>query len=455
MLPFTDSSRAPSLTRTVLKGIQEIRDNGWVVKESDKNLGLVLMEKSIYNHLLSTQLDPEDFKQVPSFPHLQIYHHLKRILAECGAPRTFAEKHLDYAKQHSEACPFYILPKIHKPSFKARPITAQHSYMLSELSRELAKILNQKCDGLPAIAKDSTQAIVELEHVRLPHDNSYGSDIVLVTYDVEACCPSLNIADTLCVLLDAYPDVFSSNGCFGARILELIMKNSYFKVNKRYYIQLRGSAMGTAVAKPFANLYLHYKFYPTLRAYGKQVIFHRRYVDDGFAILRSSAGAEHFLKDLETCSNLTITTNWSFTSAIFLDFEAYKGPRFGSKGILDVRIYIKPISKLLYQHGRSNHPHHTFTGVTKGKMIRFLRNTSDRITRNIKIKELFHHLAQRGYNATWLRECKKLISSKHRHKYLTPAIKPKEPPSSWLITNYEPTLKNRWISLRKCASFYL
>lgn len=128
------------------------------------------MHSTVYQNLLDSQLKTEDFERVPCFPHVRTVQQLMGIMATFNVPRDFTNKLLKFVLEHEAACLFYIHPKIRRKGVKAGPITVHHSYMLSALSRLLAKILNQKCDELPGIAKDSRQAIGEMENVRLPFD---------------------------------------------------------------------------------------------------------------------------------------------------------------------------------------------------------------------------------------------------------------------------------------------
>lgn len=102
--------------------------------------------------------------------------------------------------------------------------------MLSSLSKELARILNQKCSELSVNSKNSKQAVTHLVSLKLFHDEKKRSDLVLVTYDVDERYPSIDISDTLLVPVQAYFEIFLTQGLFLLRILELIMINSYIQV---------------------------------------------------------------------------------------------------------------------------------------------------------------------------------------------------------------------------------
>lgn len=436
-----------SISRVVANGIRFIQDQGWIVKEADKNLGLVLMSPSVYQDLLASQVSEGVFAKVTGFPHGAVLSNLTQILNFCSIPKREGLGIYESACSHTKPAPFYVLPKIHKPTLKARPITAQHSYMLSHLSKKLTNVLNEVVIRLPAITINSRQVVNQLEHVRLPQD------VVFLTYDVESLYPSIDIPDALRTLRDALPEIFLKRKGFWLRALELIMTNNYVKVGDDVYKQITGTATGTAVAPPFANLYLFYKFRETFRTFSRDIIYQRRYIDDGLILLRNGKNIQALLDQLKSTSGLSFTHEESTSQAIFLDLRIYKGERFRRSRILDTEVYTKPISKFLYLHGKSNHPRHVFTGIVKGEMIRFLRNTSSEVIWLKKIKFLFEKLSHRGYTRKYLRDAYSCITFSDRHLYLQIVDRPANL-DSFVVTGYHASIRNRWISLRKWATFY-
>ena len=65
------------------------------------------------------------------------------------------------------------------------------------------------------------------------------------------------------------------------------------------------------------------------------------------------------------------------TELTFLDVTLYKGNRFRSQNILDIRTHIKPTNKQLYVHASSYHPPSILAAISKGETHRCLRTNSD------------------------------------------------------------------------------
>lgn len=187
-----DDLEPPPLHQTIVKGVRMNKNKGWILKQSDKNLGPVLMRPKVYNVLVSAELHEDTFSESPAFPHAWILRNLIELFTTCGIPRKEYESCINYAKDAKEAAPFFIIPKIDKPTLKSRPIRASHSYMLSDLSRELSSILNAEVAKIPAISINSKEVVVELEHLKhLP------TSCVLLTYDFERFYPSIDTQDAI------------------------------------------------------------------------------------------------------------------------------------------------------------------------------------------------------------------------------------------------------------------
>ena len=56
------------------------------------------------------------------------------------------------------------------------------------------------------------------------------------------------------------------------------------KYNDKVYKQIDGTAMGTSVAPPFANLFLFILERILLLKYKEYILFYKRYIDDIFFI---------------------------------------------------------------------------------------------------------------------------------------------------------------------------
>lgn len=118
--------------------------------------------------------------------------------------------------------------------------------------------------------------------------------------------------------------------------------------------------------------------------------------------------------------------------------DVYKGHRGHTQKGLDVMLYTKPIRNLLYLHVSSNHPTHIFEGIVKGELVRFLRNTSEKLTCLRRVWFLFTILSSKGYTMKMMRAALKLIIFRDRQKDLYGNMKPENDSEPFFVLPCKP-----------------
>lgn len=421
------------LTFLLRKGIKDLKEMDVVIKQADKNLGIVPIRGDIYKHLLSEQLNSKTFRKVDNFPHEQILNRVTNIIHRSRlVPEWKAAKWIAHAISAKEPCPFYIIPKLHKAKLGTRPITAQHSYMLAPLSKALADVLQKEVEKIPEIARDSKRIMQRIEELEVQQP------FVFVTYDVEQLYPSIDLADAIQVLNENIPVLKYFNN-FWTRILRLIMFNNYVTAAGKTYVQLTGTATGTQVAPPFANLYLHHKFKKVLSNPG--IIFQSRYIDDGLLLVKSSEIGMEVINALNKASNLRLTHDISDNKAVYLDLEVHKGIRFQMERRLDTKVYFKPTNKFLYLPFNSHHPGQHKTGIIKGEAIRCMRNCSSKSEWLKAMHLIFKGLMFRGYPPSLIKQKWKSIRYEDRDKFIFKDRENKKPERDIVLSKFHPNLK--------------
>lgn len=426
-------------TRLLLRGIKDLKQMDVVVKQADKNLGIVPISGRIYRRLRSNHLESPSFKKVSCFPHADIYKRLSNILKlECEVHPLTKGEWLGHALKENSPCLFYVIPKLHKPKLGTRPITANHSYMLAPLSKALARVLQVTVDGIEYIARDSKMVMQQL------HDLYFDQPIEFITYDVENMYPSINIKEAIKTLHDELP-IMRMNCSFWTKILQLIMYNNYVQAGEKIYRQEKGTATGTQVAPPFANLFLYFKFKKILKT--PRILYQSRYIDDGLLIVSMNTSAKAIISILEKVSGHRLTFEKNPYQATYLDITVYKGQRYNTMRMLDTKVFFKQTNKFLYLPARSHHPHFQKKAIVKGEAIRCLRISSDKTHWLQSMMKIFNGLLQRGYKATHIKQEWRKIRYEDRKKYLLEDTKPNMPDGKIILTTYHPRLKHEWHNL--------
>lgn len=424
----------------IRKGIRDLKQMDVIVKQADKNLGMIPIRGDIYNAMVRGWLKKPSFRRVTGLPHEQLFNTLLRLVSRSNSlSPSYKFRMLSAARDNKEPAPFYVVPKIHKSKLGSRPITAQHSYMLSGVSKVLADVFNDYVADEATIGKDSKTTVGRLEELKLP------ADFVFLTYDVEACYPSIDLKDAISTLKDNVPFIQHIDNGVYYKLLELVMYNNFVTAKGKVYQQLIGTATGTQVAPPFANLYLHYKFKDVLD--DDAIIFQERFIDDGLIIVKTKEDAERIMAGLQQSTNLNLTYDVSSTHAIYLDLYVYKGPRLELEKKLDMKVYFKPTNKMLYLPAISNHPAEMKSGIIRGEAIRTLRNTSSKAEWLKALSHIFKGLMARGYSPTMIVKKWKTVRFEDRDEYIHSTTEKRLPDKGMIRTRYNRDTLYWWRTL--------
>lgn len=189
-------------------------------------------------------------------------------------------------------------------------------------------------------------------------------------------------------------------------LLEFILKNNYFSFNKRFFMQIKGIAMGSARAPSITNLYItpleKTKVLNLNNPFFVNIIFYKQYINDLFIIYRDETSLKVFMNWTNT-----IDPSIKFTSCVeqweipFLDTTVYND----DKSRLAFRPYKKTTDRNTYLHYRSFHPAHTQNNLPVGQFLRLKKNSSTVEHYNTE-SDILLQLSDRGYPQMRIRKAK-------------------------------------------------
>lgn len=297
---------------------------------------------------------------------------------------------------------FYALAKIHKPTLQTRPITSVSGSILHGLGLWLDEELKKVVAKLDYVTTSSSELAATLQALPPLPPNA-----VLFTADARSFYTNVDTAHALSVIADFFASpAFAELHCdvSGPAILAgltLLMRHSLFTFDRKFYVQLTGTAMGTPPAPMYATLYffLHERvIVPPCPHVG----FYTRYIDDAFGIWippDASPGTHwtDFVQSFDGFGKL----KWDFsslsTSAVFLDLSLSV-----RDGRIHVALYEKPQNLYLYIPPISCHPPGFIKGLILGGRHRIARLCSDKADRRDALERFLFRLQQRGYSRALL-----------------------------------------------------
>uniref|UniRef100_A0A8C5PEB8 Reverse transcriptase domain-containing protein n=1 Tax=Leptobrachium leishanense TaxID=445787 RepID=A0A8C5PEB8_9ANUR len=397
-----------------LKNLQ--KDPTIVIKPADKGGGTVILSKEIYQEEVNRILnDDSTYGKLKIDPIKEIRQQLELLLQEGYDKGTLNKSEFEYLSVKFTKTPyFYILPKIHKNPIRppGRPIVAGIESITSHLSEYVDIVLQPIVRTILSYLKDT------LNMLQVINDNEWQKGDILVTCDVNALYS--NIPHSL-GLLKLEEEISKSNmiseeqTSFILESVKFILNNNYFKFEEDFYIQRRGTKMGTKFAPSYANLYM--AAWETMFVYGSRswaqgnIRVYKRFIDDIFFIWRGEEeDLKVFLESLNDAEwGKKFENNWSTHKINFLDLEIYlEGDCIKSK------TFFKEVDTNTYIDYTSCHHSTWLKGVPKGQFVRLRRNCTDTETFKEQANTLKKDFVEKGYRATDLDEAISSIMHKDR-----------------------------------------
>ncbi|XP_068115334.1 zinc finger protein 300-like [Hyperolius riggenbachi] len=191
---------------------------------------------------------------------------------------------------------------------------------------------------------------------------------------------------------------------FMETLFHFVLDNNYFMYKEEFFLQQRGTAMGSNVAPSFAGAFMHdfeSKYvYPHV-AFARHCCVWWRYIDDIFAIWRGDIGSlMSFHSELNNFHpNIGFEIVHDKIEIHFLDTTIR---RQGCS--LSSNLYQKPTDRNQLLRFGSYHPPAVFRSVARSQLMRVNRIVSDETQAAQARQRMCERLSERGYPDSLLQE---------------------------------------------------
>ena len=278
---------------------------------------------------------------------------------------------------------FYGLLKIHKDfdSFQPlRPLCSGFNSCTVKISEFVDVFLKPAAQQDPSYIRDTSHFVHKIENDVA--QKTTPNKTFLVTMDVSSLYPNIDHNEGISACEEVlsqrdYPLVPTS---VLSNLLRLILQCNTLKFGKRFFHQIKGTAMGIPMAVHFANVFMGRFEKRMLQDYER--IYDRKptawlcYIDDILLLWDGDEiSLKHFIRfcnryatNNNMKSNIKFTTHCSKTYVTFLDTKV----KF-KDGKLVTELHTKPSASFQYLHSTLYHPSHTFKAITKSQFIRIRR----------------------------------------------------------------------------------
>ena len=388
-----------------------------IIKPADKNLGLVIMNRSDYKDMCLVHLnDSTTYKPIEDkYYYKQSWAKLQLILNQFNVCYTNKERTtLTYLarslfqlrlSEKLRPATFYCLPKVHKNQtpIPGRPIASAPSTITYYTSIYLNNILKPLLPQLPTICQSSSDAI------RMLSGKSFPNSAILFTADVKSLYPSIPIKqglDSVMKILELSKRFTSKKILFLITLMRWVLTNNYLEFDHQTYLQIEGTAMGTPMAPTYAILFM----FAIERHYLKSAFFYTRYIDDIFGIFTLVEHIDEFVNRINNAvgDRLKLESIVIGQQCIFLDLKFTI-----QNGHLIHELFQKTENTYAYIPTFSDHPRAVFNSFVQQELQRYYRNCSEFHKFLTAANEFKIRLAKRGYKPFIFENAYNTLLKKH------------------------------------------
>ena len=310
-----------NLTKEERKALFSLRDDtSIIIKEADKGSAVVVWDREDYLAEAGKQLDDKNvYKKVTKEVEGSLIKTIKGVLGKIRKRGDISDSTLDYfLVNNPKLGRFYLLPKIHKRlhDIPGRPVISNSSYYTENISSFIEYHLKPLAQKVKSYIKDTNDFLKKLSALPPLPDN-----VILCTIDVVGLYPDIPHEGGLTAIkeaLDKREDKSISTETL-MELAECVLKNNIFEHNEDLYKQLRGTAIGTKMAPPYAVIFMGKIEEEFLETQSLKPMVWWRYIDDIFMLWQhGEQNLKVFLEALNCChSTIKFTADYSKDSVNF------------------------------------------------------------------------------------------------------------------------------------------
>ncbi|XP_078363508.1 uncharacterized protein LOC144647600 [Oculina patagonica] len=348
-----------NISKQQLAAVRNLKqDPSVTIVPADKGRSVVVTNTVDYKEKIATLLnDTNTYEKITDKrrnPTSRVEKDLNHLLSEIKSSpciqdrdKTQMEPKLYHHLHSTDATPatFYGLPKIHKAHIPLRPITSCINAPTYNLSKHLVSILSPLLEERYSV-RNSTAFAQKIKNQVITEDDVVS---LFTSIPVELALQVTRDRLERDTTLTERTNISVSNIM---RLLEFVLRNSFFTHEQEHYHQTFGCAMGSPVSATIANLVMEFVEDRAISSAPHPPRWWYRYVDDSHVCLK-----KEYVQEFHDHLN-SINPHIQFTSEVegddglsFLDTATTR-----VNGRIQVNVYRKPTHTDKYLDFNSHHP---------------------------------------------------------------------------------------------------
>ncbi|CAJ0933257.1 unnamed protein product [Ranitomeya imitator] len=181
-------------------------------------------------------------------------------------------------------------------------------------------------------------------------------------------------------------------------LLQIVLHENFFLYEDTFYVQKRGTAMGSHVAPAYANAFMNkFEMEHVLgnNLFSQHAMIYHRYIDDIFLVWKGTLDSlKEFHEHLNSIiSELKFPIQYNMREIPFLDTLVLKS----TTGSLRLHLYNKPTDCNSLLHYSSCHPRATKDSLPRSQFTRISRIVTDPDIRNTRLDGMINKFKERQY----------------------------------------------------------
>ena len=247
-----------NLTKGERNALYSLRDDtSIIIKEADKGSGVVTWDREDYLAEAKKQLDDKEvYQELRGDVESPLEKIIKKAIRKLRNRGDFSHETLDYfSVNNPKLGRFYLLPQIQKRfhDVPGTPVISNSGFYAENISSFIEYHLKPLVQNVKSYIRDTNNFLSKLASLPPLPD-----DVILCTIDVVGLYPNIPHDEGLIAMrkaLDLRKDKRISTESL-IELAECVLKNNIFEHNLSFYKQLRGTAIGTKMALPYAIIFL-------------------------------------------------------------------------------------------------------------------------------------------------------------------------------------------------------
>lgn len=425
----------PNLSIREKEGLDELRklihEKDLILLESDKNMGICLIDRKGYHDRIFNELNKLDKSfQVTDLTVsdqeklIDESVQLRQCINALIRKHFNQSRHKSYLTRYLNNVPKAILPvirgmpKLHKDGERMRIILPFHQNIFTQIHNVIAAVLTPLAQRIKTALISSLELIADLE------PQTFDGNFYLVSADLDSMYNRIDLKVAVDLIIDFMHENKEEFLIFGNNQLtndwtwrNVIMKSfekCIFQFSDKLIQQSYGVAMGSPAGPLIATIYINRIIMKNILQDSNDftmIKYWRMYIDDGIFVFDASKSPEaikQILNDLIAYNGSEL--KWDDKSIhikrintlmtdplIFLDTQI--GSHAGEQGLYQLlfSVYCKPIGSYQYIHRRSCHDISCMKSIAYAEALRRLRLSTRQVDYEHSLNDLRKKLMRRGH----------------------------------------------------------